>query len=177
MQRHRKRGASAACDLRRTRGTAGSLSGTAGIVTPELAARLGLCGLAGRASGQKRDLRVDFPRPPYDQFNVRLAFDVRGDVAARVGVRFDELIESLRLIRLILDELPESDVRVSLPPVTDSFGVGWVEGWRGEVMVALEADAADASAACGVAIATIRRGKTGRCLSMQCSTISFPTFR
>jgi Ni,Fe-hydrogenase III large subunit/Ni,Fe-hydrogenase III component G len=118
---------------------------TAGVVTPELAARLGLCGLAGRASGQKRDLRVDFPRPPYDQLQVRLAFDVRGDVAARVGVRFDELIESLRLIRLILDELPESDVRVSLPPVTDSFGIGWVEGWRGEVMVALEADAADAS--------------------------------
>ena len=118
---------------------------TAGVVTPELAARLGLCGLAGRASGQKRDLRVDFPRPPYDQLQVRLAFDVRGDVAARVGVRFDELIESLRLIRLILDELPESDVRVSLPPVTDSFGVGWVEGWRGEVMVALEADAADAA--------------------------------
>ncbi|HET7809455.1 MAG TPA: hypothetical protein VFL16_02665, partial [Steroidobacteraceae bacterium] len=38
----------------------------AGIVSPELAARLGLCGLAGRASGQVHDLRADLPLPPYD---------------------------------------------------------------------------------------------------------------
>ena len=114
----------------------------AGVVAPELAARLGLCGLAGRASGQKRDLRVDFPCSPYDQLGVKLAFNVRGDVAARVAVRFDELSESLRLIGLILDEMPNSELRVSLPAADDdAFGVGWVEGWRGEVMVALEADA------------------------------------
>jgi Ni,Fe-hydrogenase III large subunit len=115
---------------------------TTGIVTPELAAHLGLCGLTGRASGQAHDLRVDFPRPPYDRLKVKLAVDTRGDVAARVTVRFDELIESLRLIRLIADELPEGEVRPSLPPIdSDSFGVGWVEGWRGEVLVALETDA------------------------------------
>jgi Ni,Fe-hydrogenase III large subunit/Ni,Fe-hydrogenase III component G len=119
---------------------------TAGIVTPELAARLGLCGLAGRASGQAHDLRVDFPRPPYDRLGVKLALDTRGDVAARVAVRFDELIESLRLIKLIVDELPKGEVRTSLPSIdSDSFGVGWVEGWRGEVMIALELDAADGS--------------------------------
>ena len=114
---------------------------TTGIVTPELAARLGLCGLAGRASGQAHDLRVDFPLPPYDRFDVKLAFDTRGDVAARVAVRFDELAESLRLIRLIADEMPEGEVRIALPSIdSDSFGIGWVEGWRGEVMVALETD-------------------------------------
>ena len=32
----------------------------AGVVTPELAAQLGLTGLAGRASGQAFDLRVRF---------------------------------------------------------------------------------------------------------------------
>ena len=37
-----------------------------GIVTPELAAKLGLTGLAGRASGQAEDIRCDFPTPPYD---------------------------------------------------------------------------------------------------------------
>jgi Ni,Fe-hydrogenase III large subunit/Ni,Fe-hydrogenase III component G len=115
---------------------------TTGIVTPDLAARLGLCGLAGRASGQACDLRIDFPCAPYDRLGVKLAFDIRGDVAARVAVRFDELFESLRLIRLIADELPGGEVRLSLPPIgSDSFGIGWVEGWRGEVLVALEADA------------------------------------
>lgn len=115
---------------------------TTGVVTPDLAARLGLCGLAARASGQAHDLRVDFPRPPYDRLRVKLAVDTRGDVAARVAVRFDELIESLRLIRLIADELPDGEARMSLPPMdSDGFGVGWVEGWRGEVLAALETDA------------------------------------
>jgi len=115
---------------------------TTGVVTPELAARLGLCGLAGRASGQARDLRIDFPCAPYDRLGVKLALDIRGDVAARVAVRFDELFESLRLMRLIVDDLPGGKVQLSLPPInSDSFGIGWVEGWRGEVVVALEADA------------------------------------
>jgi Ni,Fe-hydrogenase III large subunit len=116
---------------------------TTGIVTPELAARLGLTGLAGRASGQAHDLRVDLPCAPYDRLTVKLATDKRGDVAARVALRFDEVTESLRLIRVIVDELPAGELRSPLPPVADDgFGIGWVEGWRGEVLVALEADAA-----------------------------------
>ena len=46
------------------------------------------------------------------------------------------------MIRLIVAELPIGEVGLSLPSIdNDSFGVGWVEGWLGEVMVALEADA------------------------------------
>jgi Ni,Fe-hydrogenase III large subunit len=37
----------------------------AGAVSPALAARLGLTGLAGRASGQAFDLRIDLPCSPY----------------------------------------------------------------------------------------------------------------
>ena len=47
-------------DLRRARRPAGSLH-RCGRVTPELAAQLGLTGLAGRASGQACDLRVRLP--------------------------------------------------------------------------------------------------------------------
>ena len=39
----------------------------AGTVDPELAARLGLTGLAGRASAQAFDLRSDLPCEPYAQ--------------------------------------------------------------------------------------------------------------
>ncbi len=119
-----------------------------GIVTPALAAQLGLTGLAGRASGLARDLRRDFPITPYDVLPVQLATAEAGDVAARVAVRFDELAESLRLVRAIVDALPSGDIAVQLPePPSFRKGLGYVEGWRGPVLVALE---------CGPG-ATIRR--------------------
>jgi Ni,Fe-hydrogenase III large subunit/Ni,Fe-hydrogenase III component G len=115
---------------------------TAGIVTPELATQLGLTGLAARASGSRRDLRVDFPCPPYDQIVVKAAMELRGDVAARVAVRFDETLESLRLIQALVDDMPGGPVRADLPAHPEpGFGIGWVEGWRGDVLVAVEVDA------------------------------------
>jgi Ni,Fe-hydrogenase III large subunit/Ni,Fe-hydrogenase III component G len=110
-----------------------------GKVAPELAAKMGLTGLAGRASAQSWDLRAQFAWAPYDQLEVRMATHRNGDVAARVTVRFEEIVESLRLIRTILDRLPAGPHRQPIPAVTEGgFGLGWVEGWRGEVLVALE---------------------------------------
>ena len=113
-----------------------------GNVAPQLAARLGLTGFAGRASAQAIDLRVDHPCIPYDQLDVRMATRRNGDVAARVAVRFDEVFESLRVCRLILERLSLGETRAQVPaPPAGAFGAGWVEGWRGEVFIALELDA------------------------------------
>jgi Ni,Fe-hydrogenase III large subunit/Ni,Fe-hydrogenase III component G len=113
---------------------------TTGRVTPDLARKFGLTGLAGRASGQACDLRVDFPAIPYGELAVKKAGQSAGDVAARVNVRFDELLESLRLVRAITLGTPDGDLRVELPKARrGAFGVGWVEGWRGEALVAIEA--------------------------------------
>lgn len=112
---------------------------TAGCVTPQLAAQLGLTGLAGRASAQAFDLRCDHPWPPYDGLKVVMATQRNGDVAARVAVRFDETLESLRLIRGLCAGLPEGATRAGLTATgVPALGMGWVEGWRGEVLVALE---------------------------------------
>jgi Ni,Fe-hydrogenase III large subunit/Ni,Fe-hydrogenase III component G len=113
-----------------------------GQVTPELAAELGLTGLAGRASGQAHDLRADHPVAPYLGLEVRVAGHIRGDVAARLSVRFEELAESLRLIRALAAGLPAGELQVPLAPPAHRRGCGWVEGWRGEVFVALETGAA-----------------------------------
>jgi len=112
-----------------------------GQVAPELATQLGLVGLAGRASGQRLDLRADHPWPPYDALSVAVASQRSGDVAARVAVRFGELFESLRLIREIVAALPPGEHRTEVRLGEQaSVGAGWVEGWRGEVFVALELD-------------------------------------
>ena len=112
----------------------------AGTVTADLAARLGLTGLAGRASSQAFDLRIDMPCEPYGEFSVTKIVRSEGDVAARVAVRFDELQESCRLIQHILGALPvgphHTPVRV---PADGAVGVGLIEGWRGPVWISLEA--------------------------------------
>jgi Ni,Fe-hydrogenase III large subunit len=110
----------------------------AGIVSPELAARLGLCGLAGRASGQPHDLRIDMPCIPYTELSVRRVTCREGDVAARVAMRFDELQESARLIDELVRTLPKGRSRTPVPALTEAgMGVGIIEGWRGPILVAL----------------------------------------
>ena len=110
-----------------------------GRVTPDLAAQLGLTGLAGRASGQAHDLRCDFAVPPYDTLAPRMVTRAEGDVAARVAVRFDEITESLRLTRAILDTMPLGETSTRLPDVAPyRIGLGVVEGWRGPVLIALQ---------------------------------------
>lgn len=122
---------------------------TTGRVTPALAGALGLTGLAARASGHAVDLRVWHPTPPYAALGVRVAAERNGDVAARVAVRFTELTESLRLLDGLVAGLPDGASRVPLTPLAArAEGIGWVEGWRGEVLVALELDDAGALRRC-----------------------------
>ena len=113
----------------------------AGRVAPKMAAELGLCGLAGRASGQASDARAGQTRGPYAELGLGMATQRNGDVAARVAVRFDEVFESIRLVRDIVRQLPPGPT--ALPAATGSgpsLGAGWVEGFRGPVFVALETD-------------------------------------
>lgn len=120
-----------------------------GILKPELAARLGVLGLVGRASGQALDARVDLPCPPYDAFRPVKVVRDGGDVAARVAVRFAELLESCALIQALLASLPPGAHSCTVPtPECGSFGAGLIEGWRGPVFVALEADRDGATRRC-----------------------------
>ena len=112
----------------------------AGEVKRELARRLGLIGLAGRASGQDFDARVDLSPAPYDTLTPTKIVKEQGDVAARVVVRFEELLESCRLVNLILERLPDGAHRGAIDvPAAHLLAIGLVEGWRGPVLVALEA--------------------------------------
>jgi Ni,Fe-hydrogenase III large subunit len=121
----------------------------AGTVAPPLAARLGLTGLAGRASGQAFDLRVDHPWAPYDLLGAAKCGRSEGDVAARVAVRFEELAESCRLVDLLLAGLPAGAHRVDIQDPPDAgFALGLIESWRGPVMIGLEAGAAGAIHRC-----------------------------
>ncbi|OWT55618.1 hydrogenase large subunit [Candidimonas nitroreducens] len=113
--------------------------GGTGILTAEVAAHFSVCGPAARASGRPVDIRSDHPCPPYRNLAVPKITDTRGDAAARVAVRFGETYASLGLIESILDALPGGDLAAPLPDAgAPCRGLGWVEGWRGDVLVALQ---------------------------------------
>jgi Ni,Fe-hydrogenase III large subunit/Ni,Fe-hydrogenase III component G len=114
----------------------------AGVVTSALAHKLGLIGLAGRASGQGFDVRCDMPCEPYGGLMPQRAVRTEGDVAARVAVRFDEVIESARMMQQLLRHMPAGAHHAQVPvPNPGDWGIGLIEGWRGPVLVALEAGA------------------------------------
>ena len=114
---------------------------TTGRITPQLAKRLGIIGLAGRASAQWWDLRYNHPCEPYDELKPRIVTERNGDVAARALVRFGEIFESIRLIHKLLADLPHGAIRKEVRSEPDRDGFGWIEGWRGDVFVALETGA------------------------------------
>jgi Ni,Fe-hydrogenase III large subunit len=111
-----------------------------GELAPRLAAKLGVVGFAARASGIAIDARIHPGFAPYAELSPAIACQRGGDVAARVKVRFEETLESIRLQRRILRRLPQDGIRTAVPcPSAGAFGLGWIEGWRGELFVALEA--------------------------------------
>jgi Ni,Fe-hydrogenase III large subunit/Ni,Fe-hydrogenase III component G len=115
-----------------------------GRLQPRAAALLGVVGLAARASGHAMDARAHPGFAPYaGELEPRVASHRNGDVAARIVVRFEELFESLRLQRRILETLPGGGTREAVGAApAGALALGWIEGWRGEVIVALEADGA-----------------------------------
>jgi Ni,Fe-hydrogenase III large subunit len=128
------------------------LVGTGGIA-PELAAAFGAGGVVGRACGRRVDARVAPGYPPYLGLEVQVPVETDGDIAARVRVRLAELVESTRLLRILLHNLPDGQIAVA-PPAGDGMGLGVAESFRGPVWywmslaagVIADVFAADASA-------------------------------
>ena len=108
-----------------------------GRLDRDQARALGAVGLAARASGIACDLRTLWPSPPYDTLGTRISLRTEGDVAARVAIRFDEIHESVRLVRAILADLPQGPVRLPCDREETLPGFGAVEGWRGRILVAI----------------------------------------
>ena len=107
---------------------------TTGVLRPEVARNLGICGIAGRASGFDHDLRRDFPHDFYDQVRFTVPVFTEGDVQRRMVVRREELFQSFGIIRQVLDKLPAGSLQTpigAVPP--DRVALGYVEGWRGEI--------------------------------------------
>ena len=102
-----------------------------GIIAPELAERFAAGGYVGRASGRGVDARRFPGYPPYDAFPTEVPVLATGDVDGRVRIRLTEIADSARLLRTLLDDLPDGAVSVTLP-VGSGEGIGVAESFRGD---------------------------------------------
>jgi Ni,Fe-hydrogenase III large subunit len=119
-----------------------------GRVTTDVAAQLGLVGVAGRASGLKRDIRTTHPTGYYRFAHVPMSVVSSGDVFARAFVRYQEVRRSAELVLRELPILPTGSTRVEMKPLApEHVTVSLVEGWRGEICHVAITDAAGKFAA------------------------------
>ncbi|MBL8836709.1 MAG: nickel-dependent hydrogenase large subunit [Alphaproteobacteria bacterium] len=104
-----------------------------GAVGSHLVHRFAVGGIVGRAAGRAVDARVAPGYAPYDALDFAVPGLPQGDVHARIMVRVEEVRESLKLIRQILDTLPSGPI-FAPPPEREGEGMGVVEGFRGDIL-------------------------------------------
>ena len=115
-----------------------------GLMTKKQAEYLGAVGPTARASGVKRDVRIDSPYAGYPQFPVKLITEPAGDLEARFVVRINELFESYRLVHEIVDHLPEGDLTVRVPRrIPEGETISRVEAPRGELFYFMKSNGTD----------------------------------
>lgn len=111
-----------------------------GVISTALAGEVGISGPLLRGSGVDFDLRRDAPYSVYPELQFRVPVESDGDCFARYRVRMVEFRESIRIVRQILDGLPEGPISsrpgvkaVAQVRVPKGETYTRVEGPRGEV--------------------------------------------
>ncbi|MDO8737109.1 MAG: NADH-quinone oxidoreductase subunit C [Thermoleophilia bacterium] len=116
----------------------------AGILTQVIARDHGALGIAGKGSGLASDARVDYPYGAYQKMKVEVCTEQEGDALARFNVRTREVRGSIELISQSLGEVKQAEresEQNSIEFKKNSFAIGIVEGWRGDIVYLVATDA------------------------------------
>lgn len=89
-----------------------------GIISPEEAVALSTTGPILRSTGIAWDLRRDMPYLAYPEVEFDVVVGSYGDSFDRYAIRLNEIRESMRIVRQILDKMPEGDYRAQDTKVT-----------------------------------------------------------
>jgi NADH-quinone oxidoreductase subunit D len=117
-----------------------------GQLTQEKAIEMGLTGPPLRCTGISFDVRRDYPYSWYPNLDFEVITDEAGDVEGSYRVRIGEIKQSIRMIKQILESLPEGEVLADMgrrirPPEGEGFGRA--ESARGEYAVHVVSDGSD----------------------------------
>lgn len=113
-------------------------------VSAELIKDYCVVGPVARASGVDVDMRRDDPWSPYDKLDVKVITRPEGDAWARTLIRVLETRESLRLCKILVEDMPDGPVSVRASrKVPEGEVVTRSEAPRGEVVYYLRSDGSD----------------------------------
>jgi Ni,Fe-hydrogenase III large subunit len=104
-----------------------------GVISRIDADKYSLIGPIARASGVRTDIRKDDPYEAYDQVNFELITELDGDAYARAFVRLREILESIKIVKQTLKDMPKGEVpKQSALMIEEGMEAGRVEAPRGE---------------------------------------------
>ncbi|WP_419678161.1 NADH-quinone oxidoreductase subunit D [Aliarcobacter lanthieri] len=86
-----------------------------GIIKPDFAIKYGISGPNLRAAGVAHDLRKDKPYYGYENFDFDVVIGSHGDVYDRMMCRFEEMIQSIRIIRQAMKNMPDGAINIYAP--------------------------------------------------------------
>jgi len=86
-----------------------------GVILREKAIDLGLTGPGLRACGVEHDLRRANPYLVYSDLDFHIPVYDGGDCLARYYVRMDEIRESAKIVRQVLEKMPAGEIRATKP--------------------------------------------------------------
>lgn len=89
-----------------------------GVLTPDEAVALGATGPILRATGVPWDLRRDMPYLRYADVDFDVIVGTYGDAFDRYAIRLNEIRESMKIVRQILERMPEGAYRIQDKKVT-----------------------------------------------------------
>ena len=89
-----------------------------GVITAAEAIALSATGPILRSTGVEWDLRRDMPYLAYDQVDFDVIVGTHGDAFDRYAIRLNEIRESIRIVRQIVDLMPAGDYRTQNKKVT-----------------------------------------------------------
>ncbi|MCL4433500.1 MAG: NADH-quinone oxidoreductase subunit D [Actinobacteria bacterium] len=89
-----------------------------GIITAEEALGLSVTGPILRSTGIPWDLRKTMPYLAYDQVEFDVLVGTYGDNFDRYAIRLNEIRESIRIIRQVIEKMPPGDYRVQDRKIT-----------------------------------------------------------
>ena len=88
-----------------------------GVIKADFALRNGISGPNLRATGVAHDLRKDKPYYGYENFDFDVVIGSHGDVYDRMMCRFEEMLQSVKIIRQAMYELPDGPINVKAPGI------------------------------------------------------------